>query len=413
MTRPFVLLSACLLAPLAAAQPSTGGLRLFLDCQNVYCDFDYFRTEIPFVDHVRNRESSDVHVIVTEQENGSGGDTYTLRFIGQGRFAGVEDALEVATSQTDTGDEQRAALVQAVRAGLVRYLARTPGLARLTFTYRAPPAGAAATTPPRDPWNYWVFRANLRGRFQGEQRYNSASLNTSVSAQRTTEAWKTENRLYYNLDRDAFELDDSTETVSRSRSYGANTLVVRSLGPHLSVGGRVQAYASDYSNTDLSGRVAPAIEYSLFPYSESTRRAARLLYTAGVTAVDYQQQTIYFKTSDVLFEHTLEASVGYQQPWGSLHFSLSGAQYLHDLSRYRVGLFGSLDLRLVRGLSLNLFGDVSRIRNQIDLPAGGATTDEVLLRRRQLGTSYRYFVSAGLSYTFGSIFNNVVNPRFD
>jgi hypothetical protein len=29
-----------------------------------------------------------------------------------------------------------------------------------------------------------------------------------------------------------------------------------------------------------------------------------------------------------------------------------------------------------------------------------------------VATSYRYFVSGGISYRFGSIFNNVVNPRF-
>jgi hypothetical protein len=38
--------------------------------------------------------------------------------------------------------------------------------------------------------------------------------------------------------------------------------------------------------------------------------------------------------------------------------------------------------------------------------------EEVLLQRRQLETGYSYFFSVGLSYTFGSIFTNVVNPRF-
>ena len=37
---------------------------------------------------------------------------------------------------------------------------------------------------------------------------------------------------------------------------------------------------------------------------------------------------------------------------------------------------------------------------------------EVLLRQRELATGYRFFVSGGISYRFGSIFNNVVNPRF-
>jgi hypothetical protein len=34
------------------------------------------------------------------------------------------------------------------------------------------------------------------------------------------------------------------------------------------------------------------------------------------------------------------------------------------------------------------------------------------LRLRQLATSYTYFINLGLSYSFGSIFNNIVNPRF-
>ena len=37
---------------------------------------------------------------------------------------------------------------------------------------------------------------------------------------------------------------------------------------------------------------------------------------------------------------------------------------------------------------------------------------EILVRRRQLETSYNFFAGVGLSYTFGSIFNNIVNPRF-
>jgi len=43
---------------------------------------------------------------------------------------------------------------------------------------------------------------------------------------------------------------------------------------------------------------------------------------------------------------------------------------------------------------------------------GGATPQEVLLRRRQLATSYSYQGFVGLRYTFGSKFANVVNPRF-
>jgi len=52
------------------------------------------------------------------------------------------------------------------------------------------------------------------------------------------------------------------------------------------------------------------------------------------------------------------------------------------------------------------------VHDQLSLVKGGATTEEILLHRKELETQYRYYVSFGLTYTFGSIYNNVVNPRF-
>jgi hypothetical protein len=71
-----------------------------------------------------------------------------------------------------------------------------------------------------------------------------------------------------------------------------------------------------------------------------------------------------------------------------------------------------MDLRLREGLSLTLAGNFSWIRDQITLPRRGATAEEILLRQRQLATNYSYWISVGLTYTFGAIYNNVVNPRF-
>jgi len=47
-----------------------------------------------------------------------------------------------------------------------------------------------------------------------------------------------------------------------------------------------------------------------------------------------------------------------------------------------------------------------------DFILGSATEEEILLEQRQLATQYDYFLSLGLRYTFGSIYSNVVNPRF-
>jgi hypothetical protein len=53
------------------------------------------------------------------------------------------------------------------------------------------------------------------------------------------------------------------------------------------------------------------------------------------------------------------------------------------------------------------------VHDQLSLPKTGATDEEILLQRKQLETSYRYFAGVSLTYSFGSIFNNIVNPRFE
>jgi hypothetical protein len=67
---------------------------------------------------------------------------------------------------------------------------------------------------------------------------------------------------------------------------------------------------------------------------------------------------------------------------------------------------------LFKGFSVNMFGNYGWIRDQLYLPGGDYTEAEILLRQRALATSFSYWTSFGISYRFGSIFNNVVNPRF-
>jgi hypothetical protein len=64
-------------------------------------------------------------------------------------------------------------------------------------------------------------------------------------------------------------------------------------------------------------------------------------------------------------------------------------------------------------LSLSLNADITAVHDQVYLPRGRATTEEILARQRQLATGYEYSYSFGISYTFGSIHNGIVNPRFE
>ncbi|MDQ3388527.1 MAG: hypothetical protein M3483_03395, partial [Gemmatimonadota bacterium] len=177
----------------AQTQPpaADGRLRVFLDCSTFTCDFDYLRTEIQFIDYVRDRQDADVQVLVTTQGTGGGGTDYGLRFIGLRRFAGTESTLHYISGQSDSADQVRRGLARVLKAGLVPFAVQTSTGDRIEIGYSASPGdSAAAAAPARDPWNFWTFTAGMSGFFNGEQSYSNMSLNASVSANRTTEAWK-------------------------------------------------------------------------------------------------------------------------------------------------------------------------------------------------------------------------------
>lgn len=413
-----ILLVASMAAPAAAAdrarhrRAADEPVRVFLDCVATRCDFDHLRTEIGFVDYVRTREDADVHVLVTSQRAGSGLE-FTLQFIGADRFEGQSDELRYMSSDTDTADERRAGFARVLSLGLVRYaIATAAGRDLRVVVARQGPPREPTGTNGGDPWNYWVFRTRLASRVDAESSVSAYGINSAISANRTTDVWK------INLSADAaywqgdYDLGDEDPYRSVSRNSGVRALVVRSLNDRWSAGLRAAATSSTYVNQDLAGRVAPAIEYNVFPYAESTRRRLTVQYAAGVRKLEYDQMSVFGLMEETRWDHSFDVALDLKRPWGTINASVDGAQYLHETDKYRINFDNEFDIRLFRGLSLNVNSAAAVIRDQIYLPAGEATPEEILVRQRQLQTGYRYQLSVGLSYTFGSIYNNVVNRRF-
>ena len=411
--RPLALVLCLRVTGLSAQEPvATDALRVFLDCTEG-CDFDFLRREITWVNWMRNREDAQVHLLVTEQDTGGGGTEFTLRFLGLGGFQGRDNRLITTTPQTATDDEERRTLARAMRQGLVGYAA-TLGLApRLDVVYQAPPGQQAGQAQrPRDPWNFWVFQIEVGGSFNGESRSKSSNVNGEVSARRITESWKLRFELDVSRNSNHFVFEDSTEETFVTSRSGAEVLAVRSLGPHWSVGVQSEFLRSDRENYDAAFRFAPGVEYNLWPYAQSSRRQLTFLYEIGFNAANYSDTTIFNKVKETRLDQRLRVALATREPWGTSEVSVEGATFLHDWSKSKLSFFGELELRVYKGLSLELFGGYSRIRNQLNISKEGATDEDVLLRLRELQTSYEYFVFVGVSYTFGSIYNNIVNPRF-
>lgn len=396
----------------AAAQAPPGNqpppLRVFLDCER--CDFDHLRREVTFVDYVRQPADAQVHVLVTSQETGGGGDEFTLYFIGQREFAARSDTLRFQTRQDWTEDEERDALTRTFTLGLVPFAARTGVAQNLSIEYDAA-EGAMRALPVDDPWNLWVFRVGVGMELEGEERQTSAAFDGSVSGSRTTEQLKVDISVRGDFEREEIERSDSTILTIDRRDIDAEGLVVFSLGRHWSTGVFAAARSSTRQNQDMSFEFAPAIEYNLYPYEESTRRQILFTYTIGPVYYDYDEETLYHQLSETLVQQRLDISAGFQQPWGEIDASLEGSSYLHDPDLHRIDLFSRVEVRLFRGLSLDIEANVARIKDQIYIPAGDLTDEEIFLELLELGTDWEYGLEVGFSYSFGSLFNNVVNPR--
>jgi hypothetical protein len=380
-------------------------LKIFLDCRR--CDRDYIRTEIPFVNFVRDRKEADIHLLITTQRTGSGGDEYTMAFIGQKNFESTQDTLKYVTSQTDTRDDVRKGMVRVMKLGLVPFLNKTPIADLMNVIFE----GEIKPTAVDDKWNFWVFNMSFSGSVSGEKQRNSVSLRGSFSANRVTPESKFRMSISGNFSESNFTYeDDSFSYYSDRKNF--SSMYVWSLNGHWSVGAWFSASSSTYNNIDLSLSPSPAIEYNLFPYLQSTRRQLRFVYRLDYDYIRYREETIYNKTQEGLWGESLSVTFEVNEPWGNASATVAGSHYFHDFSLNRLELYGRLSLRLVKGLSLSMSGGFSAIHNQLSLRKGERSLDEILLRQSELATDFDYYASIGFSYTFGSVYSNVVNPRF-
>ncbi|HBC77250.1 MAG TPA: hypothetical protein DCZ51_01400 [Bacteroidales bacterium] len=368
---------------------------------------DYIHREIPYVNYVRDIRDAGVYIIPTRQRTGSGGFENTCFLVGQHQFAGMRDTLVFLTTPDETTEGYRQKMVNTLKMGLMRYVARTPLSKYMNISFSEPLSETVST----DKWNSWVFKGSFNGYLNGQKTYNSSYLSGNISGSRITEKWKINLNASYYTNNSKYIIDEDV-IKSHSDSKYLTALIVKSLSDHWSFGGSTSLGSSSYSNKRLYFNLMPGIEYDLFPYSESTRRQLRILYSAGLSFVNYTDSTIYDKIKENLWLHTLSASYEIVQKWGSIDFTMSYSNYFHDWSKNNLSVDGYLNLRIAKGLNVNFGVGASLIHDQLSLVKQDLTYDEILLQRKEIASQYQYFTSFGFSYTFGSIYNNVVNPRF-
>ncbi|MFB3853826.1 MAG: hypothetical protein ACE148_08380 [Vicinamibacterales bacterium] len=399
--------------PTAGTPADSAALTIFLDCRTG-CWSDYVKTEVAFLDYINVREKADVHVLVTARGTAAGGTEYTLQFTGQTRFAGVDDEVVFTTLPNESDENRRRTFVETLKLGLVRYAIHTElgrslriSQSREGTAPRRPGEARSAT----DPWNYWVMRARLNVAADSETSNTADRFESSFSVNRTTDQWKINLSGSQDYRETEYTFSDGTKRLYVRRSVSTAGSLIKSLTDHWSAGARAGWSSTTYENRRSSAGTAAAVEYNVFRYADSTRQQLTFQYRLGVSSNEYYAETIYGKLAETVPYHALRSSFDLRKTWGSVSSDLEMSQYLHDKSLNRKTLSAQADIRLFRGFSLNVEAEASSIHDQIYLLKGDATDEEVLVRQRQLATSFRRSFRFGFSYTFGSIFSNVVNTR--
>ncbi len=125
-------------------------INLFITCYR--CDLDYIKTNMNFINFVRDRKNADVHIIITTERASNGGVKYTIDYIGKRRFEDRNNRTEFFTQKTDTEEEIRKKLLKSLRIGLSYYLKDTPIIKIMDVIYNVKEKGK--TEELSDKWNH-------------------------------------------------------------------------------------------------------------------------------------------------------------------------------------------------------------------------------------------------------------------
>lgn len=411
----FLFFFLCLITRCAAQN----GIMVFTDGP---VDQNLLKQRINYVDHTLDPATAHVHVFITRQRLGSRGRKYMYELTGKQELEGNSLTFEFTADNTLTAIEIDQAIIDRLELGLAGFLAGTdyaPSVkvavdASLTSEVARPGETSEVVVSGFD-WDSWIFELFSNFRFENTSFRSTSDFRAGLRIDRSTPELRVRiNPLYSNWVRTVTTTDEDgnpKEVRSFRKRMSIWGSVVKSISDHWSLGLFASAEHHSFNNIDLGTWVAPAIEYNFFSYDEVPFKEFTAAYRIGWVHNEYLEETVFFQTEENLARHLLDVDLRLRQKWGNLFTGISAGAYLNDHSMNRFSFDARCDVRILKGLSVNVGGSYEIINDQINLPRGDASLEEILLGQTQLATNFDADIRFGLSYTFGSLYNNVVNTR--
>lgn len=377
--------------------------------EGVRLDMDYMRRNMRFIDFVNDPAVADLHIIINSRVSASGGHVYSLMYNNL-TFENFSDfTITATTASSDTYEEQRKKLKDALSLGMMPFVNQTSASNRLVLRYKAKD-DIQQNTVVDDPWKNWTFRGDVSGSIDLEESKKNYNYFFNFRGDKVTEEWRIRNMARRTVRTRKYTRDGEEYTSDNTSNYISSS-VVKSLSPRWSVGAFASYYNSNYRNTVYSLSFKPAIEYNIFPWDVSDRKVFTIAYYIGPEWKKYYEETIYDKMREGLWEQTFRLNLQIVQTWGEVQAGLDATNYMSDWSKNRITFDTDLSVRIVRGLSVKLGFRIENIHDQIYLPKGDVSLEDVLLNKVQLPSSFEIGADFGVRVQFGSIYNNIVNNR--
>lgn len=409
----FITLGLLFCIPLKAQVNSNlpNTLSVFLDCSNGGdCYLDFIRQELNILTFVRDRTDADVQVLVTNQWNNNGGAVSNLILIGRNSYQKYSDTLTYFIDPSLTEDDKRNLFAKKLKIALFPFLKQTEiGKAvEINFPKKE---NAQADTIVKDPWNYWVFQLGMSGNTDGNENYFNLNGSGYITINRETDKSRTLG--YFNVYLSKQEYKDNGETYSYDfQSYYSELNHSAKVNEHIAIGVSSFYNNSIFSNYKHRISVQPRLEYSIFPYKDFNTKRLIFGLDVGPQFMKYIDTTIYLKNQELLMQQNLSLISSFTKPWGSINVGVFWSNYLHDFSKNQFSLNGAISMRLIKGLNFAIWGNYAFVHDQINIRKGDVSVDQLLVKNKELLSSYNFNLGMGISYRFGSKNNDQIFPSF-
>jgi hypothetical protein len=383
--------------------------KIFTICD--FCDQDYFKNEIAHLLFVRDQRLADFTVLFRYIRTGSGGNEYTLEFAGRGPYEGINVLEKFNSTPNMSAGDIREGLLTALNRGSLHFLIKSPLASQIDYKIIGK-SNEQASDSVKDKWDLWIFNVNTNLFGNGQEYTNSFNLGASFSANRTSEKNLFETGFWYNKNSSVFKIEGQEPIRYTILEYGVYSMDAVSLGKHWAIGYNTGLYAATVSNLKSNLIVAPTLEYNIFPYSEATTRQFRFNYQVGFRQSNYVSPSYRNHLSDLFLSQFFNIRYRLVKNWGNIGMGV-GLLHLYDTEHfYNLNFSPMISWNILKGLNLNLQGSYSIVRDQYFLKLEDATSTEVITGQTQLKSAYNFFIVMGINYSFGSMYNNVVNVRF-